>query len=76
MDTVGALSPVPGSPFAAGAQPSSILIDPTGKFAYVANSGADTVSAYTIDAGSGALTALPAAAIATGQAPLALAVSN
>ena len=33
-----------------------LAVDPTGKFAYVANFGDDNVSAYTIDASSGALT--------------------
>ncbi len=35
--TSGALKPVAGSPFAAGSGPISIAVDPTGKFAYVAN---------------------------------------
>jgi hypothetical protein len=35
-------------------------VDPTGKFAYVANSGDSTVSAYTIDPASGALSVIPA----------------
>ena len=33
----GALTPVPGSPFAAGFGPYSVAVDPTAKFAYVAN---------------------------------------
>jgi DNA-binding beta-propeller fold protein YncE len=45
--------PAPGFPL-------SIAVDPTGKFAYVANYGnngnGNTVSAYTIDAGTGVLT--------------------
>jgi DNA-binding beta-propeller fold protein YncE len=35
----GALTAVPGSPFAAGFDASSVAVDPTGKFAYVANEG-------------------------------------
>jgi DNA-binding beta-propeller fold protein YncE len=38
----GALMPVPGSPFAAGSDPNSVAVDPTAKFAYVANAGAPT----------------------------------
>jgi hypothetical protein len=34
----GALTPIPGSPFAAGFNPSSVAVDPMGRFAYVANS--------------------------------------
>lgn len=55
-------------------QVSSLLaVEPSGHFAYVANSGSDTVSAYTINAGTGLLTpiGLP---IATGQIPFSVAV--
>ena len=60
----GALTPIPGSPFPAGVEPQSIVVDPTGRFAYVANAGAldspvGSISAYTIDPNSGALTAVP-----------------
>jgi DNA-binding beta-propeller fold protein YncE len=45
----GALTPVPGSPFVAGSLPSSVAVDPTGRFAYVANEGSgNNVSAYSI----------------------------
>ncbi|MBU1425678.1 MAG: lactonase family protein [Gammaproteobacteria bacterium] len=36
----------------AGAAPQSVTVDPFGKFAYVANNGASSVSGYSIDAGS------------------------
>jgi 6-phosphogluconolactonase (cycloisomerase 2 family) len=48
----------------AGTNPSSMAMDTAGKFLYVANSGfiggvaSNTVSSYTIDAGSGALSEL------------------
>ena len=41
---------------AAGASPSSVAVDPSGKFAYVANADSGNVSMYTIDATTGALT--------------------
>src|SRR6266852_5478023 len=53
--TTGVLSPVPGSPFAAGSAPSSVAVDPAGKFAYVTNLNSNDVSAYTIDSTTGAL---------------------
>src|SRR5260370_28901277 len=59
----GALTPVPGSPFAAGSVPFSVAVDRTGKFAYVANGGQPnvgipgSVSAYSIGA-DGALSRL------------------
>jgi len=43
---------------AAGFGPTSIAIDPSGKFEYVANSGSNDVSMYTINATTGALTSI------------------
>jgi 6-phosphogluconolactonase len=62
--TTGTLSPVSGSPYASGNYPSGVVIDPSGKFAYVTNYGIPMVgtwsggslSAYTINASTGALT--------------------
>jgi 6-phosphogluconolactonase len=82
----GALTAVPGSPFAAGTSPRAIAV-----FAdtvcssrgfpchipealYVANSGSDTVSAYQIDQSTGVLT--PLASYATGTGPSAMAVGG
>src|SRR5262249_20600847 len=53
--TTGALIPVPGSPFAAGVKPASVVIDQTGRFAYVLNGGlppsfSANISAYSINA--------------------------
>jgi 6-phosphogluconolactonase len=64
-DSTGALSEIAGSPFAAGIGPTSVAIDPSGKFAYVANGGSfdftDTISVYTINPATGALTSVGAA---------------
>ena len=49
--------------FAAGSFPTSVTVDPTGKFAYVANNGSDDVSAYTITS-TGALTQIPCGGVA------------
>jgi 6-phosphogluconolactonase len=63
--TTGALTLVAGSPFAAGASAHSVAVDPSGLFVYVANeclalnpncTGNGTVSAYTINRATGALT--------------------
>jgi 6-phosphogluconolactonase (cycloisomerase 2 family) len=43
-------------------------------FLYVSNAGADTVSAYAINPGSGALTHVKGSPFATGSVPSALAV--
>jgi hypothetical protein len=56
----GALSPVAGkSTFATGAGPVKIVSDPRGRFIYVANYRANTVSGYRVDPGSGALAPVP-----------------
>ena len=69
----GALTPVPGSPFAAGIQSYSVAVDPTGKFAYVPNFNSANVSAYSIGA-DGALTQLTGSPFAAGQIPISVAV--
>jgi 6-phosphogluconolactonase (cycloisomerase 2 family) len=59
--STGALTPVTGSPFASGQGPIPIAIDPTGRFLYVGNeddSPGGDVSGYTINADTGALTAM------------------
>jgi 6-phosphogluconolactonase len=57
--TTGALTLVPGSPFAAGNDPTADAIVPSGRFAYVVNKGSSSdlgsVSAYRINTITGAL---------------------
>jgi 6-phosphogluconolactonase len=52
----GVLTQITGSPFPTGNDPQGIVSDPTGKFLYTANSQDGTLSAFTIDGSSGALT--------------------
>jgi 6-phosphogluconolactonase (cycloisomerase 2 family) len=59
--TTGVLTPIPGQPFAAGQRPIKLAIDPTGRFAYAANQTDNTITAYSIDQTTGALTSLGAA---------------
>lgn len=70
--TTGALAAVAGSPFAAGINPSSVTVDPSGKFAYVANSADSTVSTYTINNTSGSLAALSSVAGRSGNRAMAM----
>ena len=82
----GALTAVPGSPFAAGTSPGAIAVFATTACSsrgapchtledlYVANSGSDTVSAYQIDQSTGVLT--PLASYSTGTGPSAMAVGG
>jgi 6-phosphogluconolactonase (cycloisomerase 2 family) len=76
----GALTPVPGEPFAAGDSTNAIAVTPGNHFLYATNAGttggpgSNTISAYTIDPGSGALTAIAGSPFATVAAPYAIAV--
>jgi hypothetical protein len=45
-------------------------------FAYLVNSGSESVSVYTIDSTTGALTPANGSAIATGTQPTAIALSD
>ncbi len=64
------LTPVAGQPFTAGGTPVSVVVEPTDHYLYVANSGDNTISAFSIDSGSGALTQITGSpfAIAGGSA--------
>lgn len=83
----GALSSVPGSPLSptihAGSSATMMAIDPTGKFLYVgyefwvANVGGDGgVAAYSIDAASGALAAVPGSPFDVGGVPNSVAIDS
>lgn len=72
-----ALSEVPGSPFRASAPlapsdsgPAAVAVTPDGKFLYVANQFDGTVSGFSVDTTSGALS--PLATLTAGTAPSAL----
>jgi YVTN family beta-propeller protein len=49
------------------------VVDPSGKFAYAANYGDNTISVYTIDQTTGALTAV-GTAVAAGTGPTSVTV--
>jgi 6-phosphogluconolactonase len=68
----GALSAIIGSPFTTGFNPSSVAVDPNGKFAYVTNNGSDDVSAYTINPNTGALSALSGSSFTAGDGPYSI----
>jgi 6-phosphogluconolactonase (cycloisomerase 2 family) len=59
---------IAGSPFATGTAPASISVDPSGSFAFVANSTSNNVSAYTIS-NTGALTAVAGSPFPSGHNP-------
>ena len=69
----GGLTSVPGSPFAAGSDPHKMVVDPAGRFAYVANEASKNVSAYGIGP-NGGLTPIPGSPFLAGIGPYAVAV--
>lgn len=68
----GALSGVPGSPFAVSGQPSSLVIENDGKFLFARlNTGG--LAAFAIDPETGVLSVVPGSPFATNIFPIALA---
>jgi hypothetical protein len=67
---IGSLTPVPGSPFPAGANPTAVTADPTGKFLYEVNdkNGAHTndLFAFAVNPSTGVLTPVPGSPFASG----------
>jgi uncharacterized protein YjdB len=57
--TTGALTAITGSPFAAHSNPTSLAMDPTGEFLYVASNENDAVYTYLIDVATGVLDPVP-----------------
>jgi 6-phosphogluconolactonase (cycloisomerase 2 family) len=55
----GSLTAVSGSPFATGARPFSVAVDPSGRFLFTANQQGGSISVFTIDGASGQLAAVP-----------------
>jgi 6-phosphogluconolactonase len=70
IGTAGALTPVTGSPFAAGAQPLGVALDSTNTYAYVANGTDATISGYTV--GNGVAVPLLGSPFASGASVRAL----
>ena len=67
----GSLTPLAGSPFHAGNQPSAIVVDTAYPFAYVTNSVDSNVTAYSISS-TGALSSV--GTYATGLQPVAIGI--
>jgi DNA-binding beta-propeller fold protein YncE len=72
--TTGNLTHIGSGSVAAGTQPSSVAVDPSGRFAYVGNSGSNNVSMYAINSTNGALTPIGAGTIPAGTSPASVAV--
>jgi 6-phosphogluconolactonase len=73
IGTSGALNEVSGSPYAVGTGPTGVITDPTGSYVYVANKGSNNISAFTLTAASGKLTAVAGSPFSSGGLlPIAL----
>jgi 6-phosphogluconolactonase (cycloisomerase 2 family) len=76
--TTGALTPVPGSPFATGGSGSifgiSLAVTPNGKFVYAGNGGSLNISAFSVGS-NGALTPITGSPFFIGDLPDGIKVS-
>jgi len=74
----GGLLPVPGSPFAAGSEPSSTGVgsELPLQFCYVANFQSNNISGYRIDATTGSLTPLVGFPLVAGAKPVSMAEAH
>ena len=65
----GTLTAVFGSPFSSGLGPVAMVIEPTGKFLFVADQQSDEISEFRISKGTGVLAANSQTTISTGANP-------
>jgi 6-phosphogluconolactonase (cycloisomerase 2 family) len=68
----GALNPLSSIP--AGGSPGALGVAPSGKYVYLTNLYRNTVSGFTLDPATGALSSVPGVFFATGHRPAAIAV--
>ncbi len=68
------LTAISGSPFPAGTKPAAVAVDPLSKFVYVANSGSNNVSEFTLSSSTGVLTAISGSPVNAGTTPASVAV--
>ncbi len=77
IGTGGTLNEVAGSPYAVGTGPTGVILDTTGSYVYVANKGSNNISAFTLTAASGKLTAISGSPFSSGgQIPIAFVNDN
>jgi 6-phosphogluconolactonase len=81
IDNYGALTAIPGSPFAADGN-GEIFIDPAGRFAYLTNpysgslQGGQGIFAFSIDASTGALTKVAGSPFPTATGPKSIVIDQ
>ncbi|MBI1791896.1 MAG: beta-propeller fold lactonase family protein [Acidobacteria bacterium] len=70
----GALTLLGSAPVTPGSSPQSAVVDPSGKFVFVAHQGANNVSVFSIDTLTGAVSPIQGSPFATPQGPSSLVV--
>jgi 6-phosphogluconolactonase len=76
QDVTNATMLAVGSPASVGQQPVAMAVDPTNNFLYVVDKGSSQLSAFRINATTGALSPLTPAAVSTGATPVAVAMHS
>ena len=71
--TAGALAPLGASPYTVDAAPAQVRVDLSGRFLYLASSGTSTVSSFSLDPVTGAVTLIGSVPVG---APTSIAASN
>jgi YVTN family beta-propeller protein len=74
IDSIGSLTPAPGSPFPVGLNPQALALNATGTVVYVANKGANSISALSIDQNTGVLSLFDTEPLLIGTAPSSVTV--
>jgi 6-phosphogluconolactonase (cycloisomerase 2 family) len=74
--TTGALSVVPGSPFATEAGPEQVAIDPPGRFLCVSDLSGPGISGFDINATTGVLTPITGSPFSSEESPDGLVVHS
>jgi 6-phosphogluconolactonase len=79
--STGSLTQVSGSPFATGHNPVAVGVDPSGRFVYVANTAVlpgnvSTLSGFTLDSTTGALTPVQGSPFVSGRNPNGIAITG
>ena len=72
----GALSPVMGSPFSAGAGAEFLAFDSMHKLLFASNQNANTLSVFSVNTGTGMLTPVAGSPFATGAMPHSVVVDS
>jgi 6-phosphogluconolactonase (cycloisomerase 2 family) len=73
LNNAGGISEIVGSPFNTDLGPREVAIDPSGRFAYVANENANDINAYKIDQHTGKLTEIAGSPFPAAGAPFSIA---